>query len=130
MVYYNHNNIIDTNEGVAMASITIRNLDDTIMARLRLRAAQHGWSMEQEVREILQQSLLSVVDESGFANVFIGNLPTWRLTSFPFLHAVRYVIRLPDSACAGGCSSSPEHAPHSFSWLPSQVLGVVRQRMM
>lgn len=53
--------------GVAMASITIRNLDDTIKARLRLRAAQHGWSMEQEVREILQQSLLSVVDESGFA---------------------------------------------------------------
>ena len=50
-----------------MASITIRNLDDTIKARLRIRAAQHGWSMEHEVREILQQSLLSAENTSGFA---------------------------------------------------------------
>ena len=40
-----------------MASITIRNLDERIKAMLRLQAAQHGWSMEQEVREILRQSL-------------------------------------------------------------------------
>lgn len=50
-----------------MASITIRNLDNRIKARLRLRAAQHGWSMEQEVREILRQSLLPAVNEPGFA---------------------------------------------------------------
>lgn len=50
-----------------MASITIRNLDDKLKARLRLRAAQHGWSMEQEVREILQQTLLSAANEPGFA---------------------------------------------------------------
>ena len=50
-----------------MASITIRNLDDTIKMRLRIRAAQHGWSMEQEVREILQQSLLSEESAAGFA---------------------------------------------------------------
>ena len=36
-----------------MAAITIRNLDDEIKIRLRLQAAQHGCSMEQEVREIL-----------------------------------------------------------------------------
>ncbi|MCL1960214.1 MAG: hypothetical protein FWG56_00175 [Desulfovibrionaceae bacterium] len=40
-----------------MASITVRNLNETIKAGLRLRAARHGWSMEQEVRHILQQAL-------------------------------------------------------------------------
>lgn len=40
-----------------MSSITIRNLDDSIKAGLRLRAARHGCSMEQEVRNILQQAL-------------------------------------------------------------------------
>jgi len=42
-----------------MTSITVRNLDETIKTGLRLRAARHGWSMEQEVRTILQQTLAS-----------------------------------------------------------------------
>lgn len=37
-----------------MASLTIRNLDDKVKARLRVRAARHGRSMEDEVREILR----------------------------------------------------------------------------
>jgi plasmid stability protein len=37
-----------------MASITIRNLDDTLKRRLRKRAAEHGRSMEEEAREILR----------------------------------------------------------------------------
>ena len=40
-----------------MSSITIRNLEESIKNNLRLRAARHGWSMEQEVRQILQQIL-------------------------------------------------------------------------
>ena len=40
-----------------MSSITIRNLDESIKSSLRVRAARHGWSMEQEVRQILQQIL-------------------------------------------------------------------------
>lgn len=40
-----------------MSSITIRNLDDRLKASLRLRAARHGLSMEQEVRNILQHTL-------------------------------------------------------------------------
>jgi plasmid stability protein len=40
-----------------MASITIRNLEDDLKQRLRLRAAQHGRSMEEEVRGILRQAL-------------------------------------------------------------------------
>jgi len=40
-----------------MASITIRNLDDPLKARLRVQAAIHGRSMEDEARDILRSSL-------------------------------------------------------------------------
>jgi plasmid stability protein len=40
-----------------MASITIRNLDDKVKAKLRVRAAEHGRSMEEEAREILRVGL-------------------------------------------------------------------------
>ena len=40
-----------------MASITIRKLDEQVKARLRVRAARHGCSMEQEAREILKTGL-------------------------------------------------------------------------
>ena len=36
-----------------MASITIRNLDDKVKTRLRILAAGHGRSMEEEARLIL-----------------------------------------------------------------------------
>ncbi|MEO8099354.1 MAG: plasmid stabilization protein [Acidobacteriota bacterium] len=40
-----------------MASITIRKLDDSVKARLRVRAARNGRSMEEEAREILAAGL-------------------------------------------------------------------------
>ncbi len=40
-----------------MASITIRNLEDGLKMRLRIRAAEHGRSMEEEVRCILRDVL-------------------------------------------------------------------------
>lgn len=40
-----------------MASMTIRNLDDQLKARLRVQAAQHGRSMEDEARDILRAGL-------------------------------------------------------------------------
>ena len=40
-----------------MSSITIRNLDENLKASLRMRAARHGVSMEQEMRNILQSTL-------------------------------------------------------------------------
>jgi antitoxin FitA len=42
-------------ENTTMASITIRNLEDDIKQRLRVRAAEHGRSMEEEVRDILRR---------------------------------------------------------------------------
>lgn len=37
--------------------MTIRNLDEDVKARLRVRAAQHGRSMEEEARSILRAAL-------------------------------------------------------------------------
>jgi len=40
-----------------MATLTIRQLDDKTKTRLRVRAAHHGRSMEEEAREILRSAL-------------------------------------------------------------------------
>lgn len=40
-----------------MASITIRNLDERVKRRLRVRAASSGCSMEEEARRILRAVL-------------------------------------------------------------------------
>lgn len=42
-----------------MAAVSIRNLDDEVTRRLRVRAARHGRSMEAEIRAIL----VDAVDE-------------------------------------------------------------------
>jgi plasmid stability protein len=42
-----------------MATLTIRGLNDDTKARLRVSAAQHGRSMEAEVRAILEDALPS-----------------------------------------------------------------------
>lgn len=41
-----------------MASITIRNLEDPLKTRLRIRAAHHAHSMEEEARYILRAALM------------------------------------------------------------------------
>jgi plasmid stability protein len=43
--------------GYLMASITIRNLDESVKRKLRLRAAQRNRSMEEEARDILRTAL-------------------------------------------------------------------------
>ena len=40
-----------------MASMTIRDIDEKLKARLRVQAARHGRSMEDEVRDILRTAL-------------------------------------------------------------------------
>ena len=40
-------------EVMAVTAISIRNLDPDVKARLRVRAAEHGRSMEAEIRAIL-----------------------------------------------------------------------------
>ena len=40
-----------------MATLTIRRLDEQLKSRLRVRAAEHGRSMEEEARTILRDVL-------------------------------------------------------------------------
>jgi plasmid stability protein len=44
----------------ADTSITIRRLDQKLKQKLRMRAAEHGRSMEEEAREILRAALATV----------------------------------------------------------------------
>jgi plasmid stability protein len=41
----------------ALSALSIRNLDDRVKERLRLRAARHGRSMEAEARAILADAV-------------------------------------------------------------------------
>jgi plasmid stability protein len=52
-----------------MASLTIRNLDDPLKAKLRIRAAEHGHSMEEEARGILRSALST--ERSAAENPFL-----------------------------------------------------------
>lgn len=40
-----------------MAQLLVRNLEENVKARLRVLAAEHGRSMEEEVRAILRQAV-------------------------------------------------------------------------
>ena len=40
-----------------MAQVVVRNIEDDVKARLKQRATQHGWSMEEEVRQILRRAV-------------------------------------------------------------------------
>ena len=48
-----------------MATLTIRQLDEKTKKRLRVRAAHHGRSMEEEAREILRTALIAFSPAKG-----------------------------------------------------------------
>lgn len=50
-----------------MASITVRNLDEGVKKRLRVRAADNGRSMEEEVRVILREAVEPETGEENLA---------------------------------------------------------------
>lgn len=56
-----------------MATVTIRNLDDDVKARLRVRAAQHGRSMEEEARTILRAAL-SLTPQPGSGAALVADI--------------------------------------------------------
>lgn len=45
--------------------MTIRNLDEKLKARLRMQAARHGRSMEDEARDILRSALSTASSRSA-----------------------------------------------------------------
>lgn len=55
-----------------MANLTIRNLDDDIKQGLRLRAARHGHSMEEEARRILARAIQAPDTETGLGTRIHG----------------------------------------------------------
>jgi antitoxin FitA len=52
-------------EVLVMAAVSIRNLDDTVRERLRVRAAAHGRSMEAEMRAVLVEAVREPNDDEG-----------------------------------------------------------------
>jgi plasmid stability protein len=51
-----------------MATLTIRDFDDELKARLRVRAAENGRSMEAEVRAILAEVLVRPKPTEGMGS--------------------------------------------------------------
>lgn len=51
-----------------MATLTIRNLNDETKSRLRLLAARHGHSMEEEARRILNRAV-DQIEQKGLGTV-------------------------------------------------------------
>jgi len=52
-----------------MATITIRQLDEKTKTQLRVRAAHHGRSMEEEAREILRCALTASPAKGNLAEI-------------------------------------------------------------
>jgi antitoxin FitA len=55
-----------------MAAVSIRNLDDTVRQRLRIRAAAHGRSMEAEMRAILVDAVREPGDDEGVLGALVA----------------------------------------------------------
>jgi plasmid stability protein len=51
---------------VTVGQLTVRKVDDEIIRRLKIRAAEHGRSAEAEHREILKQALLPETSAEDF----------------------------------------------------------------
>ena len=54
-----------------MAAVSVRDLDETVRERLRIRAAQHGRSMEAEIRAILTDAVSRPDDSPGLAQAIL-----------------------------------------------------------
>ena len=52
-----------------MSKVVVSNTEDDVKARLKQRATQHGWSMEEEVRHILRKA----VAEQGQPPIKLGS---------------------------------------------------------
>jgi len=57
--------LIAAEEVVPLAAISIRNLDDYVKERLRIKAARNGRSMEAEIRAILVEAVREPHDAEG-----------------------------------------------------------------
>jgi antitoxin FitA len=56
---------------ILLSALSIRNLDDRVKERLRVRAACHGRSMEAEVRAILTEAVAEQGEAPGLFQVIV-----------------------------------------------------------
>jgi plasmid stability protein len=81
-----------------MASLTIRHLDDSTKARLKARAEEHGRSMEDEARQIIEHA---VAEEEPYLvisdSVSTRDLPAWAALICPNWSANLSANRRPSS---------------------------------
>jgi len=55
-----------------MAAVSIRDLDDSVREKLRMRAARHGRSMEAEMRAILTAAVSDEQSRPGLFTALVG----------------------------------------------------------
>lgn len=55
-----------------MAALSVRDLDEKVREQLRVRAAQHGRSMEAEIRAILTEAVSPSTDPRGLAQTLLA----------------------------------------------------------
>lgn len=77
-----------------MASLTIRNFDDQLKTMLRMQAARHGCSMEQEARDILRRAVQAQPAGVGFAQKIHQRFAGLNSDELPIPN--RRTARLPD----------------------------------
>lgn len=66
-----------------MANLSVRKLDNTAYEQLRIRAAKHGVSMEEEARQIIYQVVLGAVSPSQVFKKYFGSQHGVDLTHLP-----------------------------------------------
>lgn len=54
-----------------MAAVSIRDLDERVKERIRLRAARHGRSMEAEMRAILTEAVSEPAEDRGLLGALL-----------------------------------------------------------
>ena len=71
-----------------MAAITIRNLDDRVLERLRIRAARRGRSLEAEVRAIVVEAVREPAEGPNLAEAIMARF-----------HGLDGDLELPERTC-------------------------------
>lgn len=106
-----------------MSTLTIRNLEDSIKSRLRLRAAARNRSMEEEARQILRAALLEAAapapDLSAQIRARFAALGDVRLPLEP-RQPIRPLV-LEEPAPGGRALAPAARAPRSDTARPKRV---------
>jgi len=66
--------LIAHREVMAVSAVSIRNLDDRVKERLRVRAARHGRSMEAEMRAILTEAVSEPGEDTGLFRALLDRV--------------------------------------------------------